>query len=240
MENRVNLEDMNELLLQYYYKVVAWAEESSFLDEMEAWWELGEEVAIGVAGVKTAKKILDISHRLDFMKIKRYLQGVTTIPYEKRERYLELVGKKKFNRESVFILSVVTQTEDLDKLDIYVKLFSLKLEESITQEEFTRWMLMVQKTVAEDLEYMRKDISTGSFMLSCPAEEGLLGAGWLRLKQIAISTSFEGYGKDGTSYLYTFTAKDFCQKVYQVSPKFREDAAGGVILESFDKVQLPE
>lgn len=141
-----------------------------------------EDLLSSIKYIGAIKKIATISDLLFLNKFEKYCRGLLDIPIEKRQRYAKKVGKERLNRDSVFILNVPNRIEELSKLDKLLKLFEAKIDERIDDQMYRRLMLMVDRTMLSDLEYMEKDIScrnNGCFSICNDMEQGLLSSGWL-------------------------------------------------------------
>ena len=160
------------------------------------------------------RKLADLPSKLYLRKFDRYMKGVTDIPVKKRQAYLKLVTKERFNKESVYILEVINRIEDLEKIDILVRLLELKMDETITDAEYRRMMIMTASTMKEDLDYLRLNITNDSFVIKSVQEEGLLLSGWIIYEGMTWGTA---ENDSGNLYRYTAMAKRYCEIVFGVT-----------------------
>ena len=76
-------------------------EVSDVLDEIK---ELGAELSEALKVVNIIRKSASIPDKLFMQKMERYCTGMVSIPVSQRKKYVERVGKKALNKDSVFIL----------------------------------------------------------------------------------------------------------------------------------------
>lgn len=92
-------------------------------------------------------------------KFERYCKGLTRITLEKRQKYMKLLGKEKFNKESVFVLNVINRIKENEKIYLFLQLLAAKMEGIIDDNEYHRLMILTDRTLYSDLLYL-KDIIT--------------------------------------------------------------------------------
>ena len=63
-------------------------------DGTEILSQVGEAVSGAIKSLKAAQKIASIPTALYMKKFERYCKGLTTIPLEKRQKYMKLLGKE--------------------------------------------------------------------------------------------------------------------------------------------------
>lgn len=80
-------------------------------------------------------------------KFERYCKGVTTIPLEKRQKYMQLLGKEKFNKESVFVLNVINRFEENENIPLFLKILDAKMDGFIDDNEYHRLMILTDRTL---------------------------------------------------------------------------------------------
>ena len=95
-------------------------------DGTEILSQVGEAVSGAIKSLKVAQKIASIPTALYMKKFERYCKGLTTIPLEKRQKYMKLLGKEKFNKESVFVLNVINRIEENEKIPLFLKILNAK------------------------------------------------------------------------------------------------------------------
>lgn len=154
------------------------------------------------------RKAASIPSKLYLRKLDRFMRGITEIPLEKRQKYLLLVSKGQYNKDSVYIPEMINRIEDIEKIDVLLRLFKLRMTEALTDGEFRRMSLMAASTMKEDLTYLTRHITNDSFEISTIQEEGLLLAGWLIYDGMSVGTT----EKEGENiYRYTAHAKKILQ-----------------------------
>lgn len=184
-------------------------EVSDVLDEIK---ELGAELSKALKVVNIIRKSASIPDKLFMRKMERYCTGMVSIPVSKRKKYVERVGKKALNKDSVFILGVLNKIEELSKIDILVRLFEAKIDEEIDDQTYRRMMLQVDRTMFSDILFLKNNICNDTIKVTSVEEENLLAMGWLIFAGIGIGTVTE---EGGNLYSYTRTAKQFCNIVFQ-------------------------
>jgi hypothetical protein len=180
-------------------------EVSDVLDEIK---ELGAELSKALKVVNIIRKSASIPDKLFMQKMERYCTGMVSIPVSKRKKYVERVGKKALNKDSVFILGVLNKIEELSKIDILVRLFEAKIDD----QTYRRMMLQVDRTMFSDILFLKNNICNDTIKVTSVEEENLLAMGWLIFAGIGIGTVTE---EGGNLYSYTRTAKQFCNIVFQ-------------------------
>ena len=127
---------------------------------------------------------------------------------------MKKVGKEWLNKDSVFILDVLNRIEELSKIDRMLKLFEAKIYEKIDDQTYRRLMLMADRTMLSDLEYMEKHINNkdnnNSFSISSDSEQGLLSAGWLLYEGQTIGDLNTGTNSEHF-YRYSRAAFVYCE-----------------------------
>lgn len=159
------------------------------------------------------RKIASIPSKLYLRKLDRFLRGLTDIPMNKRQKYIERISREQFNKDSVYVLELINRIEDIEKIDVLLKVFTLRMDDTISEGDFRRLMLMTASTMKEDLEFMASNIKEGSFEISDIHEEGLLLSGWIIYDGMSVKTADK---EAGNLYRYTATAKSFCKLVWNV------------------------
>lgn len=182
------------------------------MDILESVKTFGSEVSSSIKIIKVIRKTASIPDKFFMRKIERYCDGLVAIPVKKRKKYVEKVGKKALNKESVFILGVLNKIEELSKIDIFVKLFALKMDGVIDDSTYRRMMLQVERTMYSDILFLKDNIHDGYLKVTSAEEESLLAAGWMIFAGIGVGTLTED---GGNLYSYTQTAKRFCKIVFE-------------------------
>ena len=174
---------------------------------------LDETASSAIDVYKKIKQIASLPTKIFMKKVELYMRGLYNISPEKRQKYLDKVGKKGLNEDSVFILGVLNKIEELSKIDILLKLFSAKMDGVIEDTAYRRFMVMTDRTLYSDLLLMKKDIKDGEFKIKNEEQEGLVTSGWIAYK----GQTFGEIGSDDEDlrvYSYTHFAKQFCSVVF--------------------------
>lgn len=139
-------------------------------DGVETITQIGEAVSEPVKILKAVKKVAGIPTALYMKKFERYCKGLTEIPPEKRQKYMKLLSKEKFNKESVFVLNVINRIEENEKIDFFVKILNAKMDGIIDDNEYHRLMILTDRTMYSDLLYMKENITDDPVKLSSEAD----------------------------------------------------------------------
>ena len=193
-------------------KIVEIVDSEEKMDEINIAKEMGKEFSTIVKIVSVVYKVASIPDQLFMNKVEKYCKGLVEIPLSKRQAYIEKVGRKSLNEESVFILNVLNKVEELSKIDIFIKLFEAKINDQIDDSTYRRMMLQVNRTMLSDIIYMGNNIIDNDVIkITSVEEEGLLTSGWIVFAGIGIGSSS---GNGGNLYEYTKLAKNFCNIVF--------------------------
>ncbi|MBC5681777.1 hypothetical protein [Lachnospira hominis (ex Liu et al. 2021)] len=218
--------DINELdeilaslfgLAQSAYEAV---ENSAFFNTVMDYAEIVDDTCEKISKLyKGIKAVASIPDKLFLRKFERLCLGVGKIPEKKRKKYIQKISKKKFNKESAFILDVISRVEDLNKIDVFSLLWEAKIDEKIDDDKFRRYVIMTANTMLQDLIYMSRHIINDTFYITKMEEEGLLAQGWIIYSGLAWATE-EGSG--GNVYEYTSAAKEYCEIIWNKVPSDKE------------------
>ncbi|MDE5865045.1 MAG: hypothetical protein K2H31_00345 [Lachnospiraceae bacterium] len=148
-------------------------------DGVEIISQLGEVVSGAIKSLRAVKSIASIPTALFMRKFERYCKGLTRIPLEKRQKYMKLLGKEKFNKESVFVLNVINRIEENEKIHLFLQLLSAKMEGIIDDNEYHRLMILTDRTLYSDLLYLKDNITSDPVKLSSDEDYGLAASGLL-------------------------------------------------------------
>lgn len=170
--------------------------------------EIGDGLSKVFKVISLVRKSASIPDKLFIRKTERYCAGLVSIPAEKREQYAKRIGKKALNKDSVFILGVLNRIEELSKIDILVKLFEEKIYARIDDQTYRRMMLQVDRTMFSDILFLKDHICDDHIAITSVEEEDLITAGWLVFAGIDGGSATE---HSKSLYLYTETAKQFCE-----------------------------
>lgn len=206
-------------------------------DGVEIISQLGEAVSGAIKSLKAVKRIASIPTALFMRKFERYCKGLTSIPLEKRQKYMKLLGKKKFNKESVFVLNVLNRIEENEKIQLFLQLLSAKMEGTIDDNEYRRLMILTDRTLYSDLLYLKDNITNDPVKLNSDEDYGLIASGLL-------VTAGNDWVEDmdatdnGVRFNYTFAAKRMAFIFFGVECEMEPSNKGIVIMTeiSADKV----
>ena len=140
---------------------------------------LCEHYLEAIKTIKTLKKIASIPSMLYLRKFERYCRGITDIPLEKRQKYIRMLGRDKFNKESVIVLNIINRIEEEDKLPFLLKILEAKMDGIIDDNEYRRLMVLTDRTLYSDLLYLKDNITADPIMLRCDSDYGLVASGLL-------------------------------------------------------------
>ena len=179
-------------------------------ESFEAFLDLGGQIVDTVEGaaniIKYAKMISSIPSKMFLVKVERYCRLCTEIPIEKRNKYIEKIGSKEFNKESVRILNIINHIDEMKKIDIIVKIYAARVNEEIDYPTFFRLLKIIDNVLYEDLIYMKENFDEKhTIRIINGFEEGLASAGLL----ISLGAVLNGPG-----YKYTISAKQIYNIVF--------------------------
>lgn len=210
------LESVFELTQTAYETVVNSAFFNTVIDTVNTVDDTCEKISKIYKGIKVVASIPD---RLFLRKFERLCLGVGKIPEEKRKKYIKKISKKKFNKDSAFILDVISRVEDLNKIDIFSLLWEAKIDGKIDDDKFRRYVIMTASTMLQDLKYMSTHIVNDAFYITQMEEEGLVAQGWIIYSGLAWGTAEES---GGNVYEYTRAAKEYCEIIWDKVPMDEE------------------
>lgn len=192
MKEEYNLETMLQILrgfmLNMETKLSVFLESNDIQDAKPIADIANESVSETITLFRNVRSIASIPSRLFLNKFERYCKGLGEIPKEKRGRYLQLLGKERFNKEGVFILNVINRIEENDKIDFLLRLLESKLNSEIDDTTYRRLMVLVDRTLYCDLLYLKDHITGNPIEIRENEEFGLAasglissdGLGWMR------------------------------------------------------------
>lgn len=186
-----------------------------------------------IEALKLLKKMYDIPTTLFMHKFARYCKGLSEIPLDKRQSYLENTEAISRKNESLFILNVLNKIEDINKIDMTVRLLEAKLDGRIDDNTYRRLVIMTGDTLYSDLCYMKDDINHDNFTLKNEPQEGLLGSGWIRPLGPGWGSSEESESKN--LFAYNVFAKCFCQIVFDSDIEIKPPSDVGMITIATDE-----
>ena len=209
----------------------------AFLNSVEALEDNENIKAIGkvmeatgeiVEALKIIKQIYSFPTILFMHKLEKFCRGLSEIPLEKRESYLKKTKKISRQKESLVILNIINRIEEMEKIDIIVRLLKAKMYDEIDDTEFRRLVIMTGDTLYGDLRYMGVNIVSDNFPIKDDAQEGLLGNGWIRPVGLGLGTFGDNTDSD---YLFAYNkfAKLFCRIVFDKSIDIQPPSKKGII-----------
>ena len=198
-------------------------------DGTEIIFQVGEAISGAIKSLKMAQKIASIPTALYMKKFERYCKGLTTIPLEKRQKYMKLLGKESFNKESVFVLNIINRIEENEKIPLFLKLLSAKMDGIIDDNEYHRLMILTDRTLYSDLLYLKNNITENPVKLDTDFDYGLASSGLL---VTAGNEWVEGMdvADNGVRFNYTYAAKKMAYIFFGVECAMRPSNKGITIL----------
>ena len=92
---------------------------------------------------------------------------------------MKLLGKEKFNKESVFVLNVINRIEENEKIPLFLKILNAKMDGFIDDNEYHRLMILTDRTLYSDLLYLKDNITEDPVKLNSDSDYGLASSGLL-------------------------------------------------------------
>lgn len=227
VENNASSENTLNTLQDFFLKLIGLTQEayhtiidSAFYDNastvLSEICDDAEDISKLYKGIKLVASIPD---RLFLNKFEKLVLGVCEISESKRQKYVEKITKEKFNKETVFIFDVVSKSEELGKIDIFVKLWEAKMDGIIDDALFKRYILMTANTMQHDLEYMRDNICTGFVHIDSIEKEALIAQGWMIISGLD-GGEIDDEGENtssGAVYSYTNNAVNYCKCIWNIT-----------------------
>lgn len=198
-------------------------------DGAEVISQLSEAVSGAIKSLKAVKKIASIPTALFMRKFERYCKGLTEIPLNKRQKYMKLLGKEKFNKESVFVLNVINRIEENEKIELFLRLLSAKMEGILDDNEYHRLMILTDRTLYSDLLYLKDNITNDPIKLSSDEDYGLIASGLLVIAGNDWVEDMDG-SDNGVRFNYTFAAKKMAFIFFGVECEMDPSNKGIVIM----------
>lgn len=208
-------------------------------DGTEILSQVGEAVSGAIKSLKVAQKIASIPTALYMKKFGRYCKGLTTIPLEKRQKYMKLLGKEKFNKESVFVLNVINRIEENEKIPLFLKILNAKMDGFIDDNEYHRLMILTDRTLYSDLLYLKDNITEDPVKLNSDSDYGLASSGLL----VAAGNEWvEGMddADNGVRFNYTLAAKKMAYIFFGVECAMKPSNKGITILVAASNEEVEE
>lgn len=200
-------ETVSTFIVEGTNDIVNFFTSETMVEIMEVSKDIGESLSKAFKVISIIQKSASIPDKLFMHKMEKYLKGLIEIPQDKRNKYLERVGEKSLNKDSIFILNMLNRIEESSKFDMLLKLFEAKMDQIIDDNMYTRLCLLVDRTMYADLLYLIENITDDSFFLTTNEHYGLYGSGWLVFVGIDGGTATE---EGGSIYLFSSLAHTFC------------------------------
>ena len=200
-------ETVSTFIVEGTNDIVNFFTSETMVEILEVSKDIGESLSKAFKVISIIQKSASIPDKLFMHKMEKYLKGLIEIPQDKRNKYLERVGKKSLNKDSIFILNMLNRIEESSKFDMLLKLFEAKMDQIIDDNMYTRLCLLVDRTMYADLLYLIENITDDSFFLTTNEHYGLYGSGWLVFVGIDGGTATED---GGSIYLFSSLAHTFC------------------------------
>lgn len=204
-EKTINLLEVFE---SFFNSFTSEAEEILNSDTFQNISGIAADLSQAIKGITLIKKVCSIPNIIFMNKFEKFCRGLADIPIEKRQKYLSKVGKRNFNKESVFIFTVINKIEEVDKIDFFLKLLSALLDEKITHDEYRRLIILTNSNLYSDILYLKEHITSNPVKLTTDSDYGLVAGGLL---VTAGSEWFERKSEDendtGIRFNYTMSAK---------------------------------
>lgn len=103
---------------------------------------------------KTLYDFKDLPSKLFASKLKRFLMGVSQIPYKEREKYINKFGKI-FEDNMERLLNIINKVDSNKKIQYLNNLFKALVFEEIDMSTFFRMSNVVENSLSEDLNYLK-------------------------------------------------------------------------------------
>lgn len=233
-ENNKNYIDVLENILEIFMneatELVKNVTESDFVQGgTEVLSQIGESLCEAVKFLKATQKIANIPTVLYMNKFENYCKGLTDIPLEKRQKYVLQLGKDKFNKESVFVLNVINRIEETEKISLFLKLLSAKMDGILTDTEYRRLMILTDRTLYSDLLYLKDNITADPVRLNTDSDYGLVASGLLVAAGNEWIEDLESTD-NGVRFNYTYAAKKMVSIFWNIECSMKPSNNGITIL----------
>ncbi len=221
MENKTGIEELANLFATFFEEgttsAVEFLESDLVQDTKEVVGEIGSTLGDAIKAWKILKSVASIPTKIYLRKFERFCRGVSDIPLETRQKFMEMLGHEHFQRESIFILNVVNRIEEEDKLPLLAKILDACTEGTITLAEFRRLTMLIDRTLYNDLEYLGQHITADPVALCTDSDYGLVASGLLVTagnEFIADFGSDDDPSDTGIRFNYTAAAKKLASILY--------------------------
>lgn len=208
-------------------------------DGAEILSQVSEAVSDAIKSLKAAKKIASIPTALYMNKFERYCKGLTSIPLEKRQKYMKLLGKKKFNKESVFVLNVINRIEENEKIPLFISLLNAKMDGYIDDNEYHRLMILTDRTMYNDLLYLKNNITEDPVRLNTDSDYGLVSSGLLVAGGNVWGENMDE-ADNGVRFNYTLAAKKMAYIFFGIECDMKPSNKGITIMTAMSPEDIEE
>lgn len=220
MEENTNIEQLVNWLEVFTNEATAAVERflisDTVQDAVTISTELGAALSGAIKGLNALKAVASIPSKLYLRKFEKFCRGLADIPLEKRQRYIETLGKQKFAQESVFILNTINRIEEEDKIPLLIKLLDARCGGDITEKEYRRLNVMVDRTLYSDLVYLGHSITADPVLLRTDSDYGLVASGLLITTGSTWGTVENVENDTGIRFNYTLSAKKLAKICFNV------------------------
>lgn len=158
-----------------------------------------EPISDSVACFKMLKELKSVPDQIFIKKFLKYCKGTAEIPAEKRDKYLKLATKESLNEDVVFILSVINRVEELSKIEYIVKLLEARFDGRLSDSEWKRLSVVVDRTMMSDLLYLQNNLTRDYVKGETIEEQGLLTSGVINFSGLNLG-DFQGHSHNNYNY----------------------------------------
>ena len=132
----------------------------------------------------------------------------------------------------MFTLSILNRSEEMSKINIFVKLFAAKVNGEVDDTGYRRFMRLADRTLYSDIIFVRDNICHGELFLSTDQLQSLSADGWLKYAGMTMLDIEKGE-TDSNAYEYTTVAKQFCKIVFNtdIDARLHDDSIQHIELE---------
>lgn len=245
MDTTGNLEQMISFLQTFFEEATDTVEElmDSDLaqDALVIGQEIGASLSEAIKGYKAYKAISSIPTKLYLYKFDKFCKGIYEIPIEKRQAFIQKLGRHKFNQESYFILNSINRIEEEEKIPFLLKLLEARTDGIIDEGEYRRLTILVDRTMYNDLVYLEHHITADPVALSTDSDYGLVASGLL------VTAGNEWVGDfvnphdpsdTGIRFNYTLAAKKLAQIFWGISCDLEPSNSNLVFLQSISEEEV--
>lgn len=155
--------------------------------------------------IKLIKTFADLPSQLYCKKLIRFLNGIKTIPYNKRKKFIGTF-ENELNNNYERILNVINNIDDEKKCDYIANAFKALVNEKIDFNIFLRLCNCIEKLISEDILFIQNNIGQSQLPYSLIIMD-------LVNNNLAYQTSITFTG-DPSVNIYTFNSLAECLYTY--------------------------